>query len=75
MLDCLDVADAAGRGSRGSAWGFCLTYVAAAIFVYNLGAHGVGADQAELGGRLVRLHGGGAPSVAAWGGRSRLLSV
>lgn len=55
VLDGLGVADAAGSCSRRRAWGLLGDFVAAAIFVYDLGAH-VG------GGRRMgqaRSYGGG----------------
>jgi hypothetical protein len=39
VLDGLGVADAAGSCSRRRAWGLLGDFVAAAIFVYDLGAH------------------------------------
>jgi hypothetical protein len=64
VLDGLGVADAAGSCSRRRAWGLLGDFVAAAIFVYDLGAH---VGEGRRTGKA-RSHGGGAPSVTAWEG-------
>jgi hypothetical protein len=73
MLDGLGVADAARSCSRRRAWRLLSNLVAAAIFVYDLGAH-VGGDR-RMG--KARSYGGGSAccsgvgdeegGVAAWG--------
>jgi hypothetical protein len=64
VLDSLCVADSAGRRSRGCAWRLLCYLVAAAILVYDLGAH---VGEGRRTGKA-RSHGGGAPSVTAWEG-------
>jgi hypothetical protein len=64
VLDRLCVADTAWCCSRGRAWCLLCYLVAAAIFVYDLGAH---VGEGRRTGKA-RSHGGGAPSVTAWEG-------
>lgn len=65
VLYRLDLVDAAGRGQRGGAWRSPLCVVAAAVLVYDLGAHFGDA----LARRVVAQR--RAPAVRAWRGRRR----
>ena len=51
VLDRLGVGDAARRCPRGCAWGLFCNLVAAAVLVYNLGAHVVGRGDGKRGRR------------------------